>query len=829
MAVDAQGEFPAHWAADVVLRDGRPCHIRPIEPSDADRLREFHAALSERTIYYRYFAPYPELTAADVKRFTEVDYHDRVALIATVADEIIGVGRFDRSTPDEAEVAFTVRDDHQGRGLGSVLLEHLAAAARERGINRFFADVLPQNRRMQATFEESGYRTRRELEDGYLRLEFAIEPTARMRAVMEARERATEARSIRRLLNPETVAVIGASRTPGQAGHELLRHLHEGGFTGTVYAVHPEADSILGFPCLRSVTQATVPVDLAIVAVPADAVLGVVNDCAEAGVRGLVVVSAGFAESGEDGRVRQRDLVNQARGNGMRVVGPAALGVINTDPHVRLNASFVQTMPARGRVGFFCQSGGLGRVIIDRMMSRGLALSTFVSAGNRSDVSGNDMLQFWSESNVTDVVLLYLESLGNPRKFTRIAKRLSRSKPVVAVRSGRSSQALPLGHSVRKSALPAAAIDSLIDQCGVIQTSSVRELLDIASVLAFQPAPKATSVAIIATAEALSVLAVDAALAAGINVAWNTTVAVSQSSPAADSQSLHDALRRADRDETIGAVLVVHVPPMPSDVKALRDCLLAVVPDLSTPVVAVTTWNAGEVRQGRAGDRVEHSPWIGGTLADASAQAGSVPIFSTVEEAAVALAAVLRRAAWIARDPGQLPEFAQATVSAGQELVDAALAGRERVELSDEQSAILLGCVGVSVNPTGGPPDGIPCRIELVTDDLFGSVLSFGLIGDIPELLGDRAYASPPLTDVDAADLVRAPATAALLQGHGGSAPVDLKALELLVCAVAALADTYSELSDLTLDVAAHPHGADVVLVQASLSSVSFATERRAM
>jgi succinyl-CoA synthetase alpha subunit/GNAT superfamily N-acetyltransferase len=510
MAVDSQGEFPAHWAADVVLRDGRPCHIRPIEPGDADRLREFHAALSERTIYYRYFAPYPELTEADVKRFTEVDYHDRVALVATVSDDIIGVGRFDRSAPTEAEVAFTVRDDHQGRGLGSVLLEHLAAAARERGIERFVADVLPQNRRMQATFEDSGYRTRRELEDGYLRLEFAIEPTGQMRAVMQARERATEARSIRRLLNPETVAVIGASRTPGQAGHELLRHLHEGGFTGTVYAVHPEADTILGFPSLRSVTQATVPVDLAIVAVPAEAVLGVVNDWAQAGVRGLVVVSTGFAESGEEGRIRQRELVSAARGNGMRVVGPAALGVINTDPHVKLNASFVQTMPARGRVGFFCQSGGLGRVIIDRMMSRGLGLSTFVSAGNRSDVSGNDMLQFWSESNATDVVLLYLESLGNPRKFTRIVKRLSRTKPVVAVRSGRSSQALPLGHRVRKSSLPAAAIDSLIDQCGVIQTSSVRGLIDIASVLALQPAPTATQVAVIATAESLSVLAVDA-------------------------------------------------------------------------------------------------------------------------------------------------------------------------------------------------------------------------------------------------------------------------------------------------------------------------------
>jgi succinyl-CoA synthetase alpha subunit len=609
--------------------------------------------------------------------------------------------------------------------------------------------------------------------------------------------------------------------------------LHEGGFTGTVYAVHPEADTILGFPCLRSVTQATVPVDLAIVAVPAEAVLGVVNDCAQAGVRGLVVVSTGFAESGEEGRIRQRELVSAARGNGMRVVGPAALGVINTDPHVKLNASFVQTMPARGRVGFFCQSGGLGRVIIDRMMSRGLGLSTFVSAGNRSDVSGNDMLQFWSESNATDVVLLYLESLGNPRKFTRIVKRLSRTKPVVAVRSGRSSQALPLGHRVRKSSLPAAAIDSLIDQCGVIQTSSVRGLIDIAAVLALQPAPTATQVAVIATAESLSVLAVDAALAAGIDVGWSATVELPQLKVGENYETLNQVVLRADRDESVGAILVVHVPPMPSDVLALRESLLAVGPELSTPLVAVTTRNAGEVRAGRSLGHVQYAPWIGGTLPDGSAQAGSIPIFSTAEEAAVALAAVLRRAAWVARDAGSLPDIADGDLVAAQKFVDGVLAGQDSVHLTDEQASELLRFVGVSVNPEVSE-GGVDCRIDVHVDELFGSVVSFGLTGDIPELLGDRAYATPPLTDIAAADLVRAPATAALLQGHAGAEPVDLRALESLLCSVAALADSISEISDLSVDVRAHAEGASVASAQVSVSSALnssalYSSERRAM
>ena len=814
----ADAAFPAHWEADVILRDGRPCHVRPIEPSDAARLRAFHGSLSAQTIYYRYFAPYPELTDADVTRFTTVDYVDRVALVATMGPDIIGVGRYDRVTPDEAEVAFTIRDDHQGRGLGSVLLEHLAAAARERGVQRFVADVLPENRRMQATFEEAGFRPRREREDGYLRLEFAIEPTAQLIQVMEARERAADARSIRRLLTPSAVAVVGASRTPGTAGHELLRNLRDAGFTGTVFAVHPEAERILDFPCIRSVSQAPVAVDLAVIVVRAESVLDIVDDCAAAGVQGLVVVSTGFAEAGPEGRVRQRELVARARGNGMRVVGPAALGLVNTDPHVRLNASLASSIPGRGRLGFFCQSGGLGSVILADLVERGLGLSTFVSAGNRSDVSGNDLLQYWTEDDSTDAVLLYLESVGNPRKFTRIVGRLARTKPVVAVRSGRSSQAIPLGHRVRATSLPSAAVDALFDQCGVIQTDSVRQLLDVAAVVALQPLPTSSLVSVISTAEALGVLAEDSARSVGLRIATTEVLPL----PLATDE-LVAAVLRAEVDPQVGSVLIVHVPPLPGDVDRFREALTAVAPRLTTPVIAVSVASAGEPLPHAPGAPERFGPWIGDTEEDGLSAPGAVPLFTTVEEATAALAAVMRHARWRAQDPGKLPEISdEAHREAERACSELRGAHTAPVTVSGDPVLHLMGLFGAPDRVAASAPNsGVICRIELIDDELFGPVVAFGLTGPIPELLGDRAYAAPPLTDSDARALIAAPATASLLVDAG----IDRDALANTVWALSAMSDALPDVVAAEVVVVAHADGVDVRVATLTVGSESPATD----
>ncbi|WP_240497567.1 GNAT family N-acetyltransferase, partial [Streptomyces hirsutus] len=530
-------EYPAHWEADVVLRDGGTARVRPITVDDAERLVSFYEQVSDESKYYRFFAPYPRLSAKDVHRFTHHDFVDRVGLAATVGGEFIATVRYDRIGPDgapasspadEAEVAFLVQDAHQGRGIASALLEHIAAVARERGIRRFAAEVLPANSKMIKVFTDAGYTQKRSFEDGVVRLEFGLEPTDRSLAVQQAREQRAEARSVQRLLAPGSVAVIGAGRTPGGVGRSLLDNIRDAGFTGRLYAVNKalpperkELDGAAGVPAHRSVRDIDGPVDLAVVAVPADDVPETVAECGEHGVQGIVVVSAGYAEAGPDGRERQRALVRQARSYGMRLIGPNAFGVINTSPEVRLNASLAPQMPRPGRIGLFAQSGAIGIALLSRLHRRGggvtgvTGVSTFVSSGNRADVSGNDVMQYWYDDPDTDVALMYLESIGNPRKFTRLARRTAAVKPLVVVQGARHGSG-PRGHAVRATRLPHATVSALLRQAGVIRVDTITELVDAGLLLARQPLPSGPRVAILGNSESLGLLTYDACLAEGL-------------------------------------------------------------------------------------------------------------------------------------------------------------------------------------------------------------------------------------------------------------------------------------------------------------------------
>ncbi|MEV0323554.1 GNAT family N-acetyltransferase [Streptomyces sp. NPDC050658] len=559
--------YPAHWEADVVLRDGGTARIRPITAEDADRLVSFYEQVSDESKYYRFFAPYPRLSAKDVHRFTHHDHVDRVGLAATVGGEFIATVRFDRidergmsaSAPaDEAEVAFLVQDAHQGRGVASTLLEHIAAVARERGIRRFAAEVLPANTKMIKVFTDAGYQQKRSFEDGVVRLEFDLEPTDRSLAVQRAREQRAEARSVQRLLTPGSVAVIGVGRTPGGVGRSVLRNLQEAGFAGSVYAVNgafTEGEVIDGVPAHRSVADIEEPVDLAVVAVPAERVPQVVAECGERGVRGLVVVSAGYAESGAEGRERQRELVRQARSYGMRIIGPNAFGVINTSPETRLNASLAPEAPARGRIGLFTQSGAIGIALLSGLHRRGAGLSTFVGSGNRADVSGNDVLQYWYEDPDTDVALMYLESIGNPRKFTRLARRASAAKPLVVVQGARHSGIAPLGHAVQATRLPHATVSALLRQAGVIRVDTVTEMVDAGLLLAGQPLPAGPRVAILGNSESLGLLTYDACVADGLRPL--PPVDLTTGAAPADFRA---ALAEALSDETCDAVVVNAIP-----------------------------------------------------------------------------------------------------------------------------------------------------------------------------------------------------------------------------------------------------------------------------
>ncbi|WP_330454333.1 MULTISPECIES: GNAT family N-acetyltransferase [unclassified Streptomyces] len=560
--------YPDHWEADVVLRDGGTARIRPITTDDAERLVSFYEQVSDESKYYRFFAPYPRLSAKDVHRFTHHDYVDRVGLAVTVGGEFIATVRYDRidatgrpaSAPaDEAEVAFLVQDAHQGRGVASTLLEHIAAVARERGIRRFAAEVLPANTKMIKVFRDAGYTQRRSFEDGSVHLTLDLEPTAESLAVQRAREQRAEAKSVQRLLAPGSVAVIGAGRNPGGVGRTVLRNLLGAGFTGRVHAVNSALDAgqdtIDGVPAHRSLGEIGEPVDLAVVAVPADRVPEAVADCGEHGVQGLVVLSAGYAEWGAEGRDRQRELVRQARSYGMRIIGPNAFGIINNSEEVRLNASLAPERPASGRIGLFTQSGAIGIALLSGLYRRGAGLSTFISAGNRADISGNDFLQYWYDDPDTDVALLYLESLGNPRKFTRLARRTAAVKPVVVVKGARHSGSTPPGHAVPISRIPDSTVSALMRQAGVIRVDTVTEMVDAGLLLADQPLPAGGRVAILGNSESLGLLTYDVCLAEGLRPRPPIDLTTS-----ATPQDFRDALSAALADGGCDAVIVTAIP-----------------------------------------------------------------------------------------------------------------------------------------------------------------------------------------------------------------------------------------------------------------------------
>ncbi|MBN6058077.1 GNAT family N-acetyltransferase [Nonomuraea sp. RK-328] len=659
--VQAQAQYPAHWEADVVLADGGTAHVRPIRPADADRLLAFYSRLSAESIYFRFFGPHPRLSDKEVAWFTTVDYVDRVALIATIGTEMVAVIRYDRVGPTEAEVAFLVEDAHQGRGVASVLLEHLAATARERGIERFVADVLPANMKMMGVLRQAGYTAESSFADGVVRMTLDLTPTETSAEVTASREHRAEARSIARLLTPGSVAVIGASREPGGVGQAVLRNLLASDFTGPVYPVHREVRAVAGVRAYPSVSAIDDSVDLAVVAVPAESVADVVEECAEKGVHGLVVVSSGFGETGERGRARQDELARIARAYGLRMVGPNCLGIANTDPAVRLNATLAATVPGRGRVGFFSQSGALGTALLQRVAQRGMGISSFVSAGNRADVSGNDLLQYWEEDAATEVILLYLESLGNPRKFTRLARRISRSKPIVVVKSGGT----PAGHSARELRLPDSAISSLFEQAGLIRVDDLIQLFDVGQLLAYQPLPAGPRVGLVTNSDALGLLAADACVAAGLSPRPPANLGAS-----AGAAEYGAALAGQLASDDVDAAIVIYTPPIPGAGEEVAAELLRVAEESGKPVLATFEGHLGMHPALRVGATPPH----GSGTSEGTPSRGSIPSYAAPEEAVRALSHVVRYAAWRSRPMAPPPELDDVDTARARDLVVRALA-----------------------------------------------------------------------------------------------------------------------------------------------------------
>ena len=516
--------YPTEREAEIALADGSTVHVRPVRSEDKSAIRAFLDGVSEESIAFRFFGAVNLDWVADWA--VDIDYADRFALVVETGAprRIIAHAAYIRLGPGDAaqraEVAFLVADAWQGRGISTILLAHLAAVAEQHGIGTFTAEVLPSNHRMIELFRRSGFPPEvRSSADGIeVEMPTSLSPEALAR--FEERERRAAIAAVRTFLKPASVAVIGASRDHGSVGGQLLHNVLASGFKGVVYAVNEHADVVQSLPAYHSIRDLPAPVELAIVVVPAERVVAVARECAEAGVRALLVISAGFGETGAEGAQRQQELVSVCRAAGIRIVGPNCLGVINTAGDVRLNATFAPHAATPGKVGFMSQSGGLGIAIIEAAQRAGVGLSSFVSVGNKVDISGNDMLRYWEQDPGTELALLYLESFGDPRKFARIAPSFARRKPLIAVKSGRSAAGARATSSHTGALLSASdvTVDALFEQAGVVRTDTLGEMLDVAALLAAQPVPRGARVAIVTNAGGPGIMCADACQANGVDV-----------------------------------------------------------------------------------------------------------------------------------------------------------------------------------------------------------------------------------------------------------------------------------------------------------------------
>ena len=848
----------AAGSVDVILRDGATLRLRPPVPDDMPTLIAFFSALSPDSLYRR-FHGVPSVDSRLVEPVLDPDWDHAGALVGTLADEaaerIVALASYDRlRDPAAAEVAFTVADDFQGRGVGTRLLEQLADRAAAVGIERFVAEVLAGNEPMLRVFEEAGFEVSRELDAGEYEVSFPIAPTERYRERVDARDhRAVEA-SLRPFLLPERIAVVGASARPGTIGGELFRNVLRAEFDGIAYPVNRLGQSVAGVRGYRTVGEISDRVDLAVLCLPAEHVLEAAEDCLAHGVRALCVISAGFAEIGAEGAARQQELLALVRRHGARLVGPNGLGVAATKP--RLNATFGRRALPPGPIGFSSQSGALALAILEQAELRGLGFSSFVSIGNKADVSTNDLLEHWEDDDDTGLVLLYVESFGNPRKFSRIARRVARRKPVLALKGGttRAGRRAAGSHTAALAGSDAAA-DALFHQAGVLRAETLEQLLDAAALLSAQPLPRGRRVAILTNAGGLGILCADRCESAGLELpelCKETRAALGALLPAeasianpvdmlgsATAASYEAALPRLLRDPRVDAVIVLFVP------------------------LAVATFN--EVQRAIGGVDRRGKPLLavlisaqGVTLVGEEHPATA---FAFPESAAKALALAAERADWLRRPAGSLPELDGIDHAVARSVVCDALARSDDAWLDTEEAGRLLAAYGLplvdqreaadeeeavvaarelgfpvvvktaaaGVHKTeaggvalelasedavraaghriGGPllvqrhvPDGVELLAGVVQDPVFGPLVAFGPGGVLAELIGEAGFRIAPLTDVDAEELVRSGKAGRLVAGFRGRPPADAAALADLLLRLSALGEELHEVVELDLN-----------------------------
>ncbi|HEU5477802.1 MAG TPA: GNAT family N-acetyltransferase [Gaiellaceae bacterium] len=848
---------------DVILRDGSTLRLRPPVAEDADALVEFFADLSERSRYLR-FHGFPALDPKTVESLLEPDWRERGALIGSLDGRIVAVANWVRlRDPHAAEVAFAVGDQFQRRGIGTRLLERLAARAAQSGIEEFVAEVMHENSAMLGVFRAAGFAVTRAGEGGELEIRFPIAPTTGYRDQVAARDHVAVRASLEPFFRPRSVAVVGASTRRGSIGGELFRNVLAADFAGSVHPVNRKGDSVAGVHGFRTVAEIPEEIDLVVICVPGEQVLAAAEEALAAGVRALVVISAGFAETGSAGAERQERLLAVVRAHGARLLGPNCLGIASSPVH--LNATFAPRSFPAGKIGFSSQSGALGLALLERAEATGLGVTSFVSVGNKADVSSNDLLEWWEDDDETEIVALYLESFGNPRAFARIAQRLARRKPILALKGGSTGAgSRAAGSHTAALAGSDVAVDALFRQAGVTRARTLDELIDVATLLSAQPVPRGRRVALVTNAGGLGILAADACEAAGLELPQPTEAArtaLAEVMPAegtsanpidllgsATAESFAAALPLVLADPAFDAAIVLFVPTVGSDegeVGAAISRAAATAPDKPVLCVFVSAKGAPPSLRGSAtvpafgypeaaaralGRAAERGEWL-------RRPAGTVPRLDRDHDAARAVAreAIAAGGGWLDAQqtrrvleaygvplvPERLVPTPEAAVEAADELgypvvLKTAAAGAHKTE----QGGVILDLltddeVRAAAERLGGPllvqpfvRSGAELLAGAVQDPVFGPLVAFGPGGVLAELIGDAQFRLAPLTGLDAEELVRDGKAGRLVAGFRGAPGADEGALVDLLLRLSLLADDLPEVVELDLNpVLALPTG----------------------
>jgi acyl-CoA synthetase (NDP forming)/GNAT superfamily N-acetyltransferase len=810
---------------DVVRADGGLAHIRPVQDGDRQALLALNARVSDRSIYHRFFISSRHLADLYVNRLlrpmnTERDSDcdakhqasaKHQALVALVGGRLVGVAAFEplgTAGPldtTSAEIALLVDDHDQHEGIGTLLVEQLAGVARRCGVRRFVAEVLAENTAAIRMIGDLGFEITPRLEGDIVRLSFELEPTPQLVAAVEDRERAADNASIRPLLAPRSVAVIGAGTRPRSIGHEVLRNILEGGFAGSVHVVNPRHDVVLGVRSVPSPRDLPVAPDLAIVVVPAADVPQVVRACGERGARGILLVSAGFGEIGDAGMTLQHEVLATARGHGMRLIGPNCLGLVNTDPAVSLNATFAPLSMRPGNLGLISQSGAIGFAVLTEAQRCGLAISQFVSVGNMADVSGSDLLLSWGSDERTSVIALYLESFGNPRKFARIASGVSRTKPIIALKAGRSPAGQRAGRAHTASAASAdPVVDALFAQSGVLRVDRVEQMLDVARLLCEQPLPAGPRVAIVGNSGGAGILAVDAAVAAGLEVVEldeATSRLVRQAVPSAAScRNPVDLGATARPDETGEAVrILLGADEVDAVLTVFAETLVAGPDAVMTAIVTAAAESGKPIAATQIGGHAHSVPQPGTSRA--------LPVFAFPEPAATAMGFAYRYARFRSAPPGEGVRIHPVDAASARAVILDRLAG-EAGWLGPEEAARLLIGYGISTCPQRVVADveaqpaaaGIELVARAVHDAQFGPVLTLGAGGVLADT-SDRQVRLAPLTIQDADEMISGLRPALLLDGVRGLPPACRQAVRMLLLRLAALVGDLPEVAESELNL----------------------------